>query len=299
MEQRPVVKEGAESTASSNKKIIYALTAVALVLAVVLAYITISRQQLIKELNIEKRDLQTEVENLRNDYQDLSTEYESINAQLDSSKEEVNLLIEKLQKTEATNRSQIRRYQKELGTLRSIMKSYVKQIDSLNTLNHKLTVDAANARKEARTAKQKSEELQKTVDDLSGKVETGSILRGRDVKAVAINKSGKEVQRANATAKIMVTLTLSENALAPTGPVRVFVIIKDADGNLITNSESRTIVYAGEPIPTSASREVDYQGADLDLSIYMNNVASYAKGIYSVQVLTERNILGKTEFMLR
>ena len=301
MEVRPERQEGAGTAAgtSPNRTIIYILAAVALVLAAVLAYIAWSRHTLVKELNAEKAELQEQMVALQKDYEGLSSDYESINAQLDSSKEEVNLLIERLQKTEATNRRLIRKYQKELGTLRSIMKNYVKQIDSLNTLNHKLTVDAAQARKEARNARAKSEELQKTVNDLSGKVETGSIIRARGFKAVALNKSTKEVQRAQGVAKVKVDLTLSENPLAPTGPVRIYVVLKDSDGNLVSGGEKRVLELDGQTIAASASREVDYQGADLDLSIYVNNVESYAKGFYTVEIYSERGLLGKTEFMLR
>lgn len=298
MEFRPQSKgtEAQKSVATDSRKtLIYVLAGVAALLAVILIYILVSKQKLVNELNIEKADLQEQMEALQKDYEGLNSEYETINAQLDSSREEVSQLIERLQKTEATNRSQIRRYQKELGTLRSIMKSYVKQIDSLNTLNHKLTVDAAKARKEAKEARQKNDELQKTVEDLSGKVETGSIIRGRDVKVIALNKNGKTVQRAKDVARLMVSLTLSENSLAPTGPVRIYVIVKDADGNLLSNGEDR--LCNGQV--TSASREVDYQGNDLDLSIYLNNVASFDKGFYTVEVLSERAAIGKAELMLR
>ena len=54
---------------------------------------------------------------LKGDYDSLSSEYESVNSQLDSSREEVNQLIERIQKTEATNRAKMRQYEKELGTL--------------------------------------------------------------------------------------------------------------------------------------------------------------------------------------
>ena len=60
--------------------------------------------------------------------------------QLDSSREEVSQLIERIKKTDATNRAKIRQYEKELRhSSGSIMRSYIVQIDSLNTLNQKLT----------------------------------------------------------------------------------------------------------------------------------------------------------------
>ena len=149
------------------KKIMYALVAVAVVLAAALAYIWFERTSLVNDLNLEKEDLTAQMIALQNDYASLSSDYDSINSQLDSSREEVSQLIDRIRKTDATNRAKIRQYEKELGTLRSIMRNYIVQIDSLNTLNKQLTADAAAARKEAAESRRQSEELSKTVESLS------------------------------------------------------------------------------------------------------------------------------------
>ena len=156
-----------EKQTNNFKTITYVLVAVAVVLAGVLAYIWIQKSALVNELNEEKAELTQQMLSLQSDYAELSSDYDTINSQLDSSREEVNQLIERLKKTEATNRRKIRQYEKELGTLRSIMKNYIVQIDSLNTLNKKLTADAAAARRDAAESKKRSEELSRTVDQLS------------------------------------------------------------------------------------------------------------------------------------
>ncbi|MBO5978947.1 MAG: hypothetical protein J6Q12_00735, partial [Bacteroidales bacterium] len=152
------------------KKIMIALIVVVVALAGVLAYVWYQKSSLVKELTIEKDELTEQMVALQNDYATLSSDYDEINLQLDSSRLEVQLLIEKLAKTEATNRSKIRQYEKELGTLRSIMRNYIVQIDSLNTLNKKLTADAAAARREAEESRKRQAELTKTVENLTGQV---------------------------------------------------------------------------------------------------------------------------------
>ena len=132
---------------NSLKKVTYALVAVAVILAGVLAYIWIQKSSLVSELQEEKQELTDQMLALQSDYATLSSDYDTINSQLDSSREEVNQLIERIKQTDATNRRKMRQYEKELGTLRSIMKNYIVQIDSLNTLNKKLTADAAAARR--------------------------------------------------------------------------------------------------------------------------------------------------------
>lgn len=284
---------------NSLKKIMYALIAVAVLLAGALAYIWYQKTSLVNELTIDKEELTAQMIELQNDYASLSSDYDTINSQLDSSREEVSQLIERIKKTEATNRSKMRQYEKELGTLRSIMKSYIVQIDSLNTLNKKLTADAAAARREAAESRKREEALNKTVENLSGQVAAGSVLKARGIKIEAYNASDKVTDRSSRVVRLLTSLSLVENDLAAKGPVRVYIRVKGPDGILLTNSTQRTFEVNGEPMICSASREVDYQGKEVDMSIYLNDIPEYVKGIYTVEAYTEQTLLGSAELMLR
>ena len=281
------------------KKIMYALAAVAVLLAGALAYIWYQKNQLVTELTIEKEELTAQMIDLQNDYASLSSDYDTINSQLDSSREEVSQLIQRIKKTEATNRSKIRQYEKELGTLRSIMRNYIVQIDSLNTLNKKLTADAAAARREAAESRKKSEKLRKKIEDLTGQVAVGSVIKARGLKLEAFNSSDKKTDRSSRVKRMIATLSLVENDLAPKGPVRVYIRVKGPDGVLLTNSTQKTFELNGEPLICSASREVDYQGKEVELGIYLNEIASFSKGIYTVEAYTTQTKLGEAELMLR
>ena len=288
-----------EKQTNNFKTITYVLVAVAVVLAGVLAYIWIQKSALVNELNEEKAELTQQMLSLQSDYAELSSDYDTINSQLDSSREEVNQLIERLKKTEATNRRKIRQYEKELGTLRSIMKGYIVQIDSLNTLNHKLTADAAAARREAAASRAENEELKGKVDNLSGQVAAGSVIKSRGLSIAAYNSSDKVTDRSSRVVRLLTTLSLVENDLAPKGPVRVYIRVKDPEGVLLTNSTQTSFVFGGQSMVASASREVDYQGKEVELSIYLNEIPSYAPGIYTVEAYTTQALLGKAELLLR
>ena len=276
----------------SLKKVMYALAAVAVVLAGALAYIWYQKSSLVKELTEQLIALQ-------NDYAPLSSDYDDINLQLDSSRVEVQMLIEKITQTEATNRSKIRQYERELGTLRSIMKNYITQIDSLNTLNKQLTADAAAARREAAESRRKQQELNKTVEELSGQVAAGAVIKARGIRIEAYNASDKVTDRSSRVVRLLTTLSLVENDLAPKGPVRVYIRVKGPDGILLTNDTQRAFEVNGEPMTCSASREVDYQGKEVEMSIYLNDITGYVKGIYTVEAYTEQTFLGSAELMLR
>jgi DNA repair exonuclease SbcCD ATPase subunit len=281
------------------KTVMTILAAVAIVLAVVLAYMLYQRSTLVNQLEGEKAELAQQMAALQEDFSSLSSDYESINHQLDTSREQVAMLIEKLNKTQATNRAKIRQYEKELGTLRSIMKGYIVQIDSLNTLNKRLTADAAAARREAAESRRANEELSAQVENLSSQVTAGKVLRARAISLAGYYSNDKQGDRHSRVRYMIANLSLVENSLADRGPVRVYVRVKDPEGILLMNNESVEFSVNGTALQATASREVDYEGSEVDMSIYINDTGEFVKGVYTLEVYTQQALLGRAECMLR
>ena len=303
METDPIMerreREAKLAKENSLKTTMFILIGVVVALVAILVYVWSQKSTLIGELEDEKRDLTEQMENLQSDYASLSSDYDSINSQLDTSRAEVANLIERIKKTDATNRAKMRQYEKELGTLRSIMRNYIVQIDSLNTLNHKLTADAAAARREAAASKAENAQLSRQVEDLSGQVAAGAVMKARGLRIEAYNSSDKITDRSSRVVRLLTSLSLVENELAPKGQVRVYIRVKDPDGIILTNSNRTSFTYNGETMVASASRLVDYEGKEVDLSIYLNDIPGYQKGIYTVEAYTEQAKLGSAELMLR
>ena len=290
-------RERKENKGPRTVMIILAVVAVAL--ACVLGYMLYQRNSLVKDLETEKAELAQQMVALQQDFDSLNSDYESINHQLDTSREQVALLIEKLSKTEATNRAKIRQYEKELGTLRSIMKGYIVQIDSLNTLNKKLTADAAAARREAAESRAANEQLTQQVESLATQVSAGKILKARGISLLAHYSNDKAGDRHSRVRYMTANLSLVENSLADKGPVRIYVRVKDPEGILLNNTESTSFTAGGEVLQATASREVDYEGNEVDLTIYINDTGEFVKGVYTLEVYTEQSLLGRAECMLR
>ena len=55
----------------------------------------------------------------------------------------------------------------------------------------------------------------------------------------------------------------------------------------------------GQPMSATAFRRVEYAGDDLPVTIYVNDIEEYIKGIYRVEVYTDAGLLGTTTFSLR
>ena len=281
------------------KTALVVLAVAAAALAAGLAWTWNQKSSLVNELEGEKAELAQQMLSLQSDFENLNSDYENINSQLDTSREQVALLIDKLAKTEATNRAKIRQYEKELGTLRSIMKGYIVQIDSLNTLNKKLTADAAAARKEAAESRQANENLTRQVESLTGQVAAGAVIKARGLHLSAYNGSDKVTDRSSRVKYLVATLSLVENEIAERGPVRIYVRVKDPEGLILLNNASTDFTVGGETLSASASREIDYEGQEVEVSIYVKDVGEFTKGIYTVEAYTTKALLGRSELMLR
>ena len=291
-----------------NKKTIIIISIIAVLLIGALAFLGIRLSQANKANEEMVQLFELEKEEMENEYSTFATQYDemqilisndSLVAQLEREKLRTQQLLEELRATKASNAAEIARLKKELKTVRTVMRSYIVQIDSLNTLNKKLTADAAAARREAAESRKHSEKLSKEVEELSGQVAAGAVIKARGLKLEAYNSSDKVTDRSSRVTYMLATLVLSENDLAPRGPVRVYIRVKSPDGILLVNSTQKTFEVNGEPMICSASREVDYQGKDVELGIYLNEIPEFVKGIYTVEAYTAQGRVGSAELMLR
>ena len=281
------------------RKIAVALGIAAILLGGVLAYVWISNNNIVKDLNIEKADLTQEMMELREEYAELQTANDTLNANLEIEREKVDQLIERFQQTEATNRAQIRQYEKELGTLRSIMRHYIVQIDSLNNLNIALRQEASDARQEAAENRRQYDNLRTEADELGRQVAQGSVVKGRGVSLHAINASAKETDRSSRTEKLRTDLFLIENTIAKKGPRRVYIRVKGPDGILLTADDRQLFNCAGEEMIYSESREVDYQGEEVEVSVYFASPQPFTKGVYTVDAYTTEGKIGSADLLLK
>ena len=281
------------------RKIAVALGIAAILLGGVLAYVWISKNNIVKDLNIEKADLTQEMMELRQEYAELQTANDTLNANLEIEREKVDQLIERFQQTEATNRAQIRQYEKELGTLRSIMRHYIVQIDSLNNLNIALHQEASDARQEAAENRRQYDNLRTEADELGRQVAQGSVVKGRGVSLHAINASAKETDRSSRTEKLRTDLFLIENSIAKKGPRRVYIRVKGPDGILLTADDRQLFNCAGEEMIYSESREVDYQGEEVEVSVYFASPQPFTKGVYTVDAYTTEGKIGSADLLLK
>lgn len=283
-----------DEQSASVKKSIRGYRVVIILLAVILAglsalYFNLNRQQQhdYELLKIDRDSIQSNLGELINEYDNLKYTNDTIAANL----EKANEMMEQLKRERRWNYAKIKEYQKEVGTLRAVMKNYLRQIDSLNHLNKQLIDENVSYRKEISTANMRADVAEERANELQNKVQQGEVLHARDIALAPLNARGKLVSRIKSAATLRVDFTVSANNLASAGKRTIYLRITSPDGYLLSTESVPTFSFNGEAMGYSASREIDYQNEDVDVSIYYNG-SGFVKGDYKMELFCEDALLG-------
>lgn len=193
---------------------------VIIILAVILAAITVlyynihRQQQADYDLLVIDRDsIQNNLSDLMQDFDDLQLSNDTLSLQMGIERQRADSLMQRLKQERSWSLAKIKQYEKEVGTLRTIMRGYLHQIDSLNTLNKKLIDENVSYRKEITTAQMRAEMAEEKAQELNNKVRQGSVINARGIRMVALNARSKEVSRIKNAERLRVDFTLTANAL--------------------------------------------------------------------------------------
>jgi Tfp pilus assembly protein PilO len=297
----PPVPPQKNSGKSKALLVVTVILAVALIASLVYIYKIMEQSE--EELaiaNEEKQEVISNLEQLKVDYGELRVSNDTLNAQLTSERKKIDALMERIKKTEATNRAKMRQYEKEILNLKSLLTGYVHQIDSLNVLNKALREENIKVRSEISQSKRQVEELSQERTALKSMVEKGGELKTRDITAIALTNRDKVASRARQTTQLKICLTLIENDLAKRGPRNVYVRIKSPDGSLLTQSVTNLFdpVGGGSQLIYSAMREVDYNGEELEVCVFYKD-ADFMQGAFDIEVFLDGAFVGSTQLVLK
>ena len=283
------------------KKSLRGYRVVIVLLAIILAglsalYFNLNRQQQAdyKLLQADRDTIQSNLTSLINEYDGLKYQNDTIAAQLAKANE----MVEQLKRERRFNYNKLKAYQKEVGTLRAVMKNYLRQIDSLNTINKKVIGENVSLRKEISTANLRADVAEERASELQNKVQQGSVLRARNISIVPLNANDKEITRVKNAATLRVDFTIGANELASSGNRPVYLCITSPDGYLLSTDAMPTFTYQGVKKGYSASREIDYQNEDVDVSIFYKG-SGFIPGTYKIEIYMSGNLIGKSEVAMR
>jgi len=260
-------------------------------------------QHSLQATSLERDNLQTELDQVRNEFDRINEENVGLSSQLTERDEEIKAKVSEIQRLiRHGDAAQLRQARSELSKLKELNKSYLTTIDSLNTLNQELNRQNVTLTTDLTEHRTRVQSLSDENVVLSNKVAVGSMLKANDVRATGVKfrSSGKEVEtgRAGQAEKIRTCFTLMENLVIDRGPKDIFVRILGPDGAILsTNSE--TFLFKGQPTIYSTRETIDYENAETDLCVYWSKGSNYAKGTYTAEIYSDGMQIGKSNFQLK
>jgi len=154
----------------------------------------------------------------------------------------------------------------------------------------------------------KTEELTKVKEEQEKTIEIAAELKAYNVITNGIRiKSGskKEVitDKARRIEKVKVCFTLSENAVAESGPKTIYIRIARPDNKIISEGDADlySFMHEGKRIQYSMKKEIEYTNNAMNLCLYWtkkDNKTPAMTGTYKVAVFCEDYEIGQSSFEL-
>jgi hypothetical protein len=261
---------------------------------------------LIKEKDMQRSELQAELDSLMNEHARVKSSYGQLSDSLSQKDSIIMANAAEINKLLGTQ-YEYYKVKKKLDLLRKISQGYVHQIDSLFTVNAELKEENSQIRGNFQREQTKNEELNKDKLQLTDKINNAAVLKAYKITIQTLKtKAGdkeRETDKASRVDKIKICFTLSENKLVSTGSRSVYVRIARPDKLILTHgrSDEYVVKIQGEDLQYSTMQSVNYDGTAMDLclnySIYSKD--SLLKGTYIVTVYTDGREIGQTSFLLK
>lgn len=291
---------------SKNKfdfKSILVIVLTVVLIAVVVMFVQQRNEHnlIVTQLNSEKDSIKVELSNMLINYDSLKTNNESLNQNLLTTQAEIKDLLVQIEQVKQASYAEVKSYNNKVNTLRGIMKDLYNQIDSLNERNKILYAENQQVKQQITTERTKNEVLVKEKEELTQTVKRAQILDAIDLKVIGLTPKDKESNRASKTQKLMASFTLSKNLTAVRGAKNIFIRIMKPDQLLLENNEKGTFNFEDLEIPYSAKREINYEGAEIQVNIYWDNSGHdpLIPGTYTIDVFADGYNIGTTTLLLK
>ncbi len=307
-EQKELVKTQEVST--KGYKITIGIMAA--IIAVLLWMLLFTKEH-VKVVEIEKNNVEQERLQLEGELDSLMSEYESVQNDYgtltdsmttkDSVIQAKSLEIKKL----LAKTHDYRKVKRQLRILRGIQQSYVDQLDSLYTVNHELETKLDIANQNIQKEQNKSKSLTQEKEELSKKVEVGSVIKAYNVTGKGYHLKGKkkrevETMKARRTERIKICFTLAENLVAEPGPRIVYIRVARPDGVIIRKGDTDKYSFEanGSKLQFTMKEEIEYKNKSMKMCVVWDKQTedNAMKGTYEVSVFMDHQKIGSSSFTL-
>jgi len=295
-----------QNTKPGRSKLIIILLILALVALFIWVFVQRSHlNTLVKEKDIERAQLQKELDSMVTEHNKIRKAYGSLSDSLkvkDSIIQSNAKEIKKLLDTEW----EYNKIRKKFEMLQVIAQGYVHQMDSLYTLTRELREENDKITLDFKNEQTKNKTLVKDKEVLSEKMSVAAVLKAYSVTVTPLKlKGGSKEQptdKASRTDRLKICFTIGENPLIKTATKIIYIQVTRPDNVVVTKTKYDTFTYHGQTVPYSLREDIDYKGAAMNLCVVWTKKdtdKSAMKGKYSVSIISEDKEIGQGTFELK
>lgn len=259
---------------------------------------------IVKQITVERDNVQAELEALKQDYETLQATDEAMQADIDEKKARIEELLKEAAKHK-NDANIIKKLRQETETLRAIMKGFVRTIDSLNTLNQTLVEEKKNLHHQLGVEKQKQNVLKQEKEDLKTTIAKGSVLSCFNIsaKAVAFKRGGtkeSETTKAKKAEKIKISFTLGENKIARAGEKTVYIRVMTPDGKEMAKSydDSYKFTFNNSSGYYAGKETLNYANKEISGVTYCEGQDPFVPGDYLIEITCDGVVIGNSSLKL-
>lgn len=297
-----------------NKKVIVIVAVVGAILLGSVGYLFYQlrgakqeNEELLGQFEYEKEQMEQNKSQLEQDYVMLSNDLQGFSMQinndsilqkLNDEQRRVQLLLEELRTTKATNIKRINELKNELASVRKVLTFYIAKVDSLNRENTALRVENQEVSKRYAEASERADTLANRNTALSEKVMRAAQLEARNIVVEPQTKKGKKTSRLSKTDILKFTFVISKNITANVGEKTVYIRIMNPNNEVLFVKPTDTFQYENKNIVFSAKKNFEFSGQETSQTIYWTVNETLVKGSYRVDIFVDSHLIGSREFTL-
>ncbi|MCH5214329.1 MAG: hypothetical protein J1E97_03980 [Muribaculaceae bacterium] len=270
------------------------------------------------------RELEERADSLRNEnnrleLESLTGEFDRLNAEFDQiedrelllqndslvqqyneAREKLTSLMQELEKEKKSNRAnlqKIKELEAEIATLRGIAKHYLEEIRRINGEKEALQQELTETKGRNETLERENASYSQSNAELTKTVQLAKKLNITGLSLSIYNKKNKEEKSIKKAEKLGVSFVVTPNNTAAPGMKDFYVRILSPEGSLLGAGPSFS--YDGATLTSTASRSMEYDNQELQVSVYWTVNATLTAGTYTVEVFADGYRLGTGKFTLK
>ena len=298
----------------NSKKWVIIVSVVVVLLMVVVGYLIFQLQkaknenlEIVEQYSYEAEQMEQNKTQLEQDYVVLSNDLEgfrlqvnndSILKKLNDEQKRVQLLLEELRTTKATNTKRINELKNELASVRKVLTYYITQVDSLNKENTVLRTENVEVTRKYQEASERVDTLSQRNERLREKVTRAAQLETRNIVVELQSRTGKKTTKVNRADIIKFSFVVSKNITASVGDKIVYIRIVNPNGEVLFTRPSDSFPYENRNIVYSAKKHFEYTGQETPQTVYWTINETLLKGSYRVDIFIDSHLTGTKEFEL-